>query len=304
MSVEVEARIRNANIVAESEHLDQLFGADLAADLRIRIEILKRRHAGMADVVRVREPRAEPATRVARFRAARTGRPPTAAVAPPWVVLAALCLALVIALGTLGSGLWETVSPVGPGAEYGEDEVRVAIATAERYLDARNAYDVRLAKSYLSADFRAWNEDPLVDLATLDLTFQLNQAYGSRYDDVSCQVSSASPQFRVRCQFMRTTTLHTIVGRPSSPGSFIFAFNNGLIRSSEHWNGDPEWDRFIWHPFLYDFLGKEHEEIHGMAVRAHNLDPEVIAEYLNLLPHYLDLYQEWVIDNREAPVSE
>lgn len=303
MSIDVEARMRNSNLVAVSEHLDQLFGEELAADLRTRIEILKASHAGIAATVRVRGPRAEPAAKRARPRPAAE-RLPATSPAPPWVVLAAVCLALVIALGTFGSGLWETVSPVGAGAEHSDDEIRAAIATAERYVDARNAYDSLLAKGYLSTDFRSSNEGAFVDQATLEMTFQLNQAYGSRYDDVSCAASSTTPELGVRCQFMRTTILHTIVGRPPSPGSFIFKFENGLIRSSTHGGGDPGWDRFIWFPFIYDFLGEEHEEIQALALRAHDLDPEATDEYIVLLPHYLDLYQEWVIDNREAPGAE
>ncbi len=128
--------------------------------------------------------------------------------------------------------------------QYVEIETAEMVETAERFLRARNAYDVEEAVSLLAdgavasqllydnglhADMGAVRLHP-VELA---LAFEAEQLYGIRYKSVEChqasQVLGANGQAQVSCSYQMDSTLRQIDGLAPVEASFGIGFRKGRI---------------------------------------------------------------------------
>ena len=128
----------------------------------------------------------------------------------------------------------------------------------------------------------------------LELAFEFHQGYAIQVLSGECDVKAASPESVViGCDYMSTTELQRIIDYPPVPGSVTFTVQEGLItRVINNWNPG-EFNPNVYNPWINDFLS-EHPEFRALALASHGLPPEPTREFLDLLPQYLQLYEEWV----------
>jgi hypothetical protein len=190
----------------------------------------------------------------------------------------------------------ETATPDGGSAwedtPVGLETIAEAMAIAEAYLEARNAYDVDRAKELVSDDFRTIEPpDGFRDVDTMELAFAQHQAYGFHYAEVDCADQNATPErVEVACQFLWTTELHRIGDHPPTPETFTIHVEDGRITSIAGRRVPADGVRW-WNPFV-GFLALEHPEFRDVVMRALDLDPEPTSRLLEQLPEYLELYEE------------
>jgi hypothetical protein len=166
------------------------------------------------------------------------------------------------------------------------------VEVAERYLEARNAYDVGQARALVAEDFRT-NEAPdgYRDVDTMELAFEGHEAYGFHYADVTCSPGNETPERAyVFCEYLWTTELHRIGNHPPTLERLSVVIEDGRI--AQVVRGGSE-SRSWWDPFTA-FLRAEHPEFYGVIDRSLDLDPEATREVVELLPEYLALYEEWL----------
>jgi hypothetical protein len=166
------------------------------------------------------------------------------------------------------------------------------VEVAERYLEARNAYDVGQARA-LVADHFTTNETPngYRDVDSMELAFAQHEAYGFHYAEVDCTPGSETPErATVFCDYLWTTELHRIGNHPPTPEQLTVIVEGGRIAQIVRGRGE---FRSWWDPFT-SFLRTEHPEFAGVVDRALDLDPVSLREVVNRLPEYLALYEDWL----------
>jgi hypothetical protein len=184
-----------------------------------------------------------------------------------------------------------TPSPISLTGLFGDPEP-TAVEIAEAYIEARNAYDPERARDLLADDFRT-NEPPdgFLDASDLELAFEMHKAHKFRYSDGECSEGATSPQRTiVRCNYLWSTEMHRIAGHPPTPARFTFHVSDGRIR----WVGHTASSAFYFGPRnFYGFLSG-HPEFQALVDESFTLDPEATREVVERLPHYFELYEEWL----------
>jgi hypothetical protein len=173
----------------------------------------------------------------------------------------------------------------------GETTPLTPVEIAEAYVEARNAYDPEAARELLADDFTT-TEPPrgFADLANLELAFELHQAHKFHYSQGDCREREAttSPEVGVvECDYRWTNELHTIPGYQPTPARFTFQITDGRIAKVTHDASNAYYVSWI------DFLSA-HPPFLALVQQSHGLDPEATREVIELLPHYLALYGDWV----------
>lgn len=198
--------------------------------------------------------------------------------------------------GEPGSPVETDPVEVWAGSGEGQAMIAEAITLAETYIAARNAYDPEAAREVLAEDatFRE-APDGFRSVADLDLAFEFHQGYAIQLLSDECDVKAASPEsVDIGCDYMVTTELQRIIDYPPVPGTFTFTVQEGRITRVLHsWNSG-EFNPNVYNPWITDFLLREHPEFRALALASHELPPEPTREFLDLLPQYLELYEEWV----------
>lgn len=95
------------------------------------------------------------------------------------------------------------------------------------------------------------------------------------------------------CTYMWTTELHRISSDPPTLARFTFTVRDGRISRVAH---NASYATFS--SWYGNFLS-EHPEFREVVDNSTVLDPEGIREFKELLPQYLDLYEEW-LDSQES----
>jgi len=201
-----------------------------------------------------------------------------------WLAAAGVVLAAFVVL------LLATPSPISltGGGLFGEAEP-TAVEIAETYIEARNDHDPERARELLADDF-SMDGPPAFrhDLSSLEPTFEMHRAFGFNYSDGDCRQDTATPI--VVCDYLWTTELHRISGDPPTPTTFRFYLIDGRIWQI---HGEPDAHSF-YGPFYDDFL-VGYPEFHALLDEGFTLDsPDVTREVVELLPHYFELYEEWL----------
>jgi hypothetical protein len=171
------------------------------------------------------------------------------------------------------------------------------VEVAERYLEARNAYDVGQARVLVADDFTT-SEAPqgYRDVDTMELAFAQHEAYGFHYAEVDCAPGEEAPErATVLCEYLWTTELHRIGNHPPTVEQLTVIVEDGRI--AQIVRGGPALSsaemRGWWDPFIA-FLHAEHPEFDRVVVRALGLDPDSTRELVERLPDYLAVYEEWL----------
>jgi hypothetical protein len=172
------------------------------------------------------------------------------------------------------------------------------VAVAEAYIEARNNYDVQLARELVSGDFRTSEyPDGFGDITGMELAFEGHKAYGFHYSDVDCTLSGETSEgVVVACDYLWTTELHRIGDHPPTSERLTFIIDDGQIqRITRSSSAVLIW----WSPFYDRFLLSEHREFRDVVSKSLLLDPEAVRELVERLPEYFDLYEEWIDSQRE-----
>lgn len=226
-----------------------------------------------------------------RHRRAQTRRVVTGAVA---------ALAAVLVAGSVIQwGPTVEVAPVAPAwPDTPEGQARAAEAIAEAYIEARNAYDPERARELVSEDFMTDEfPDGYRNLETMELAFEMHQAWGFHYSDVDCGTQSATPQgVQVSCDSLWTTVLHGIGDHPPTPADLIVVVEDGRITRVGR---GPGHSLSFWDPWMA-FLRAEHPEFYTLVDRSLDLEPATTREVSEQLPRYLELYEERVNTQQDS----
>jgi hypothetical protein len=115
------------------------------------------------------------------------------------------------------------------------------VEVAERYLEARNAYDVGQARALVADDFTTTEApDGYGDVDGMELAFAQHEAYGFHYAEVDCTPGDETPErATVSCEFLWTTALHRIGDHPPTPEQLTVIVEDGRIAQSVR--GGPAW---------------------------------------------------------------
>jgi hypothetical protein len=187
--------------------------------------------------------------------------------------------------------LLATPSPISltGGGLFGDREP-TSLEIAEAYIEARNDHDPERASELLTDGF--WMDWPPVghDRSTLALAFEMHRGFGFNYSDGDCREGTTATNV-VTCDYLWTTEVHRISGHSPTPTTFTFYLIDGRI-----FRIDGEADAGSWYgPFYDDFLAPEHPEFAALLDEGFTLnDPEVTREVAERLPHYFELYEEWL----------
>lgn len=167
------------------------------------------------------------------------------------------------------------------------------VETAEAYLEARNAYDTERARELIAGDFRTVEPpDGFVDESGLELAFEMHRAHRFHYSDGECREGAASSRRTVvTCNYLWSTEMHRIAGHPPTPARFTFHISDGRIQRVDHSASN---DFYFGPRNFYGFLSEHHPEFTTLVDDSFNLEPEATREVVERLPHYFELYEEWL----------
>lgn len=200
--------------------------------------------------------------------------------------IAVLAVAGVLTMTDTGpSGFVTEPAPPDPEAE--------AVALAEAYVDARNAFDVDRARELVADDFTTSEyPDGWTGLDTMELAFETHEAYGFHYSEAECTPESAtSDQIGVGCDFLWTTELHRIGDHaPTQTNITVFVEDGRIARIARGPAEIQSW----WGPFFDRFLLREHPEFRNVVSRALDLELDAHREVVERLPEIYEEYEAWV----------
>jgi hypothetical protein len=178
-----------------------------------------------------------------------------------------------------------------PFADSGPTPVEIV----EDFMAARDAHDAERARALLADDV-AINDAGFREPAELGAAFEMHRQYGFRVSPYDCATTSPPGQEPtvVLCNYSLDSRLQHIVGYPPIEATFAFTVSEGLITRLS--DGFP-YSRFspnVYEPF-HDFLETEHPgAVDSLFYKRGGTEyPVLTPEALELVPSYLDLYEEW-----------
>lgn len=167
------------------------------------------------------------------------------------------------------------------------------VEVAERYMEARNAYDADSAQSVLADDVEMHDVPIISDLGELGASFEALRGYEFQFSPYECVETDDGPPARVVCTYMMDTNLSRIVGYPPVQGSFNFTVSDGrIVRLIHNFNFNEfsvnVYDEFLtWletaHPGGFDQL---------FRIEGNVSTPRLTPEALDLIPIYVAEYEE------------
>jgi hypothetical protein len=204
----------------------------------------------------------------------------------------AMAGAAALAVGVIAIGLYFNQSGgVGPPAPSPSPTPSpTAVEIAQAYIEARNAYDPARARELVADEFRTGEPDEAYrNLSSLELAFERHEAFGYHYSDGDCREQSATSALTVvACDYLWTTEVHRLSGRPPTPATFTFQIRDGRIISVLH---NASFDFYFEPGGWYDAFLAEHLEYRELL---DSVDPDEQRAANELLPGYFELYEEWL----------
>lgn len=170
---------------------------------------------------------------------------------------------------------------------------RSPVEIAERYMEARNAYDADSARSVLADDVEMHDVPIISDLGELSAGFEALRLYEFQFTPYECVETDAGPPARVVCTYMMDTNLSRIVGYPPVQGVFNFTVSDGrIVRFTHDFNFD-EFSVNVFNPFL-TWLETAHPGGFDQLFRYEGnvSTPRLTPEALDLIPIYVAEYEE------------
>lgn len=102
------------------------------------------------------------------------------------------------------------------------------VEVAERYMAARDAYDVEVARSLVAPDAQL-RDMPEMTFSELDAGFEVLSVYQMSYDRFDCVRAGGDQEDMVTCTYQMDTALNDPVGYPPVPGRMDFRIADGKI---------------------------------------------------------------------------
>jgi hypothetical protein len=265
MSLDLEARIRRANLVSRDQHLERLYGHDLSHVL-LR-DMYSKKEGRMSEVT----DRSEPATLEdvpADEKAFRPTPPPPSQRSPAFVPA---ILTAVIAIGVIVALVARQPSP-----EVAQTPVQIGKA----FMAALNAHDADAVLA-LMADDAPFPEGE--SEAELRGELRMEELQGWSYDSVTCIDTSTESQTRVVCPYSIANELTRVLGTgPYDGNSYSFVIVDGEITSTSQ----TEPDYWLFEETYVPFL-KWAEENQLGNMYWHYWDEENLAKWEQYFPEWL-----------------
>lgn len=166
------------------------------------------------------------------------------------------------------------------------------LEVAERYLSARDAYDVEAARALIAADAQL-SDMPVIGVDEFEAGFEMLSIYEMSYDPFECTQGEGAGANRVRCSYKLYSALNDPVGYPPVTGNMSFEIVDGKILQLNNQFPFGLYSPNVFRPFV-DWVIAEHGEqaidrlyrILPSGTATPRLDPEsldytrtVLAEY-------------------------
>ncbi len=303
MSDQLDSMVRRANLVVRDDQLEPLFGDDLAP--RLHRLMTAKKEGRMQDTTPAPERHGNDilsSQSPTEQRRTPTGGPPP--VRRRWIP--ALTAAAVVAVFGIVALIFFMGDDSTPPASSSEEIMNQAIAVAEQFVDAYNAYDAERVRALLAEDVDINSPTflDLEDLANVDKlehVMQFNSIVGFQYSPYNCDLSfrpaeaTANTFLWVLCDYEMDSRLQEIVGYPRIAGSFGVGVVGGVITRIDDQFPFAEWGPNVDEPFI-DWLNAEHPGAFGSVYVATGgmRYPRLSQEAFDLLSGYLDEYEAFV----------
>jgi hypothetical protein len=201
-----------------------------------------------------------------------------------WVPAAAAALVLALGLPLILFG--------GEGAIFGSPPTPVEIA--ERYMEARNAWDAERAEELLAPDARL-DDVPIIGRDELVAGFEALRVYQFQYEPFECTETRSAPPAIVACTYMMDSVVSHIVDYPPVPGNFRFVIEDGQITRLTHNFNFGEFAPNVYEKFVV-WLKSEHPGVYDRLYRVESgMDTPILTpEALELAAEYIRLYDQSV----------
>lgn len=213
----------------------------------------------------------------------------------------------VVAPTTEPTDLDPATEPTDLGPELDAARIADAVALAEAYIDARNAYDSARARELVADDLSTSEyPDGWQSTTNIELAFEFHRAYGFEHLEVDCTPEGDTAEnqtpdpIKVRCDYLWDSELHRTGNFPPSPTSVTITVEDGQItrvaRGPVRTDELPAsartqlefWNRFV------TFVAIEDADFSDVVHRSLQLEPEATQELIERLPEYFERYEEWV----------
>ena len=270
MSVELERRVRRANMVTQDSHLEQLFDRDLTA--RLLLDVRAKKEGRMPDTIGSNPPTEDSPI---SERTVRGPRPPAGGGRKPSLVWVMATIGIVVA-GVIWAISAGQSQPVATPAE-------TAVETAVEFMDALNAHDVEAMEALYAPGGLPGHRSEIEQEGVIGWTYHF-----------TCQVTSEAPITTfVSCPYSFTNHITDVFGLEPYEGSSVnLQIRDGVvvwydnIEFSDEWQGD----------------GGGLERFHDWMVENHPEDAE--SFYYNYTDEAnLDFWKEYIpllLDSEEA----
>ena len=206
MSVELEARVRRANLITRDRHLERLYDDDLSR--RLLRDIYSKKEGRMTDTTDRPQPVPVPDAWIGKPSVPTRIRRASAA----WGVAS---LVIVLAIGAI-------VAQVNRGPD-----LATAVGVAEAYMVAINEHDVDTVLSMLADDAVVESDWDATTLTDLPARIEFERIIGMTYHWDAC-IEDAPGQ--VRCPYQGSNHLSRALGVGlSGANRFEFTIEDGMI---------------------------------------------------------------------------
>lgn len=272
MSVELETRVRRANLVSRDQHLERLYGDDLSH--RLLRDVYSKKEGRMSEVTDRPEQGAVtdvPADEKA-FRPTPTPPRRRSPALVPAIVSAVIAIGVIVALVARQ-----------PAPMVAETPVQIA----EAFMTALNAHDADAVLALMTDD-ATFPEDTEVDLRG---ELRMEELQGWTYDSEPCiEASSAESFTRVVCPYSITNELTRVLGTgPYEGNSYSLVIENGDITAFSQTEPDTRLFEETFVPF-FDWVVENRPEAEDMYW--HYIDEENLAKWEQYFPEWLASLEE------------
>ena len=226
MSVDIESRVKQANLITRNEQLEQLFGDETSK--RLLLDILAKKESRMTDI------RPDQQTTSETVQTERAAPPPTQKRFGLGVAMTAFVLVIAAGIGFVLVRDSNTAASPNP------------VEIGESYINALHDWDSEVALALLAPD--AVIASGLAESPTdIPAVFDFYRANDWRYTASECQQTDVSEQVVVNCTYTHQNAWMRALGVDPRPGgSYQFVITDGKIQEVDQVFIDfPEWDTFM-----------------------------------------------------------
>jgi hypothetical protein len=269
MSVDLEARIRRANLISQDRHLERLYGDDLSH--RLLRDIYSKKEGRMSEMT----DRPEQVTVEDGHKGEAVGLAPKRAPSRRSPALVPAILTAVIAVCVIVALVARQPAPV---------VAQTPVEIAEAFMAALNEHDADALFALMTDDFVFPQGDTEAQLRG---EIRMEEVQGWTYDVESCVETLGTENIsRVQCRYSHTNDLARALGTGPYPGgNYNFSIEEGEITSA----AQTEPDGMVFEESIGPFLNwviENHPEA-GEDIYFHYTDDVNLAVWEQYLPEWL-----------------